>query len=97
MATQLVEKGLVHSVADLYTLTQEQLLTLDKFKEKSADNLHKAIERSKENNLDKLLFGFGIRNIGDKAAAYWPSTLARWKPSGKPASRPSARSMVLVV
>ena len=69
VATQLVEKGLVHSVADLYTLTQEQLLTLDKFKEKSADNLHKAIERSKENNLDKLLFGFGIRNIGDKAAA----------------------------
>ena len=69
VATQLVEKGLVHSVADLYVLTQEQLLTLDKFKEKSADNLHKAIERSKENNLDKLLFGFGIRNIGDKAAA----------------------------
>ena len=69
VATQLVEKGLVHSVADLYALTQEQLLTLDKFKEKSADNLHKAIERSKENNLDKLLFGFGIRNIGDKAAA----------------------------
>ena len=69
VATQLVEKGLVHSVADLYTLTQTQLLTLDKFKEKSADNLYKAIERSKENNLDKLLFGFGIRNIGDKAAA----------------------------
>ena len=69
VATQLVEKGLVHSVADLYALTQEQLLTLDKFKEKSADNLYKAIERSKENNLDKLLFGFGIRNIGDKAAA----------------------------
>ena len=69
VATQLVEKGLVHSVADLYALTQEQLLTLAKFKEKSADNLYKAIERSKENNLDKLLFGFGIRNIGDKAAA----------------------------
>ena len=69
VATQLVEKGLVHSVADLYALTQAQLLTLDKFKEKSADNLYKAIERSKENNLDKLLFGFGIRNIGDKAAA----------------------------
>ena len=69
VATQLVEKGLVHSVADLYALTQTQLLTLDKFKEKSADNLYKAIERSKENNLDKLLFGFGIRNIGDKAAA----------------------------
>ena len=45
------------------------MLTLDKFKEKSADNLLNAIQRSKENDLDKLLFGFGIRNIGDKAAA----------------------------
>ena len=63
VATQLVEKGLVHSAADLYDLT------LEKFKEKSATNLLHAIENSKQNNLDKLLFGFGIRNIGDKAAA----------------------------
>lgn len=69
VAAQLVDKELVHSAADLYELTREQLLTLDKFKEKSADNLLHAIERSKENNLDKLLFGLGIRNIGDKAAA----------------------------
>lgn len=69
VATQLVEKGLVHSAADLYDLTLEQLLTLEKFKEKSATNLLHAIENSKQNNLDKLLFGFGIRNIGDKAAA----------------------------
>lgn len=51
---------MVHSAADIYTLTREQLLTLDKFKEKSAENLLSAIERSKQNNLDKLLFGFGI-------------------------------------
>ena len=69
VATQLVEKEMVRSAADIYTLTREQLLTLDKFKEKSADNLLNAIEASKQNNLDKLLFGFGIRNIGDKAAA----------------------------
>lgn len=69
VATQLVSKGIVHSAADLYTLTLEQLLTLDKFKEKSATNLLQAIQHSKQNNLDKLLFGFGIRNIGDKAAA----------------------------
>ena len=69
VATQLVDKGLVHSAADLYDLTLEQLLTLEKFKEKSATNLLHAIENSKQNNLDKLLFGFGIRNIGDKAAA----------------------------
>lgn len=59
----------MHTVADLYTLTEEQLLTLDKFKKKSAQNLLAAIEASKSNNLDKLLFGLGIRNIGDKAAA----------------------------
>ena len=69
VAAQLVEKGLVHSAADLYDLTLEQMLTLEKFKEKSATNLLQAIENSKQNNLDKLLFGFGIRNIGDKAAA----------------------------
>ena len=69
VATQLVEKDMVHSAADIYALSREQLLTLDKFKEKSADNLLNAIQRSKENTLDKLLFGFGIRNIGDKAAA----------------------------
>lgn len=68
VATQLVEKGLVRSAADLYHLTMEELLTLEKFKEKSAANLLSAIENSKQNNLDKLLFGFGIRNIGDKAA-----------------------------
>ena len=69
VATQLVEKGLVSSAADIYSLTKEQLLTLDKFKTKSAENLLNAIETSKSNNLDKLLFGLGIRNIGDKAAA----------------------------
>lgn len=69
VAVQLIDKGLVSTVADLYTLTEEQLLTLDKFKKKSAQNLLKAIEGSKRNNLDKLIFGLGIRNIGDKAAA----------------------------
>ena len=69
VAVQLSDKGLVHTVADLYTLTEEDLLTLDKFKKKSAQNLLAAIEGSKRNNLDKLLFGLGIRNIGDKAAA----------------------------
>lgn len=69
VTAQLVGQGLVHSAADLYALTREQLLGLEKFKEKSADNLLRAIEASKQNNLDKLLFGLGIRNIGDKAAA----------------------------
>lgn len=68
VAEQLTARGLVHTVADLYTLTKEDLLTLDKFKDKSASNLLAAIENSKQNNLDKLVFGLGIRNIGDKAA-----------------------------
>ncbi len=69
VAAQLVEKGYVHNAADLYDLTKEQLLTLEKFKDKSAENLLRAIEASKRNNLDKLLFALGIRNIGAKAAA----------------------------
>ena len=69
VAVQLMERGFVHTVADLYSLTKEQLLQLDKFKDKSAQNLLDAIEASKQNNLDKLVFGLGIRNIGDKAAA----------------------------
>lgn len=69
VAIQLIEKNLVHTVADLYTLSEEDLLKLEKFKKKSAQNLLAAIENSKRNNLDKLLFGLGIRNIGDKAAA----------------------------
>ena len=69
VAVQLTERGFVHTVADLYSLTKEQLLQLDKVKDKSAQNLLDAIEASKQNNLDKLVFGLGIRNIGDKAAA----------------------------
>ena len=74
VAAQLVEKGFVHSAADLYALTREEVLTLDKFKEKAADNLLRAIEASKSNNLDRLLFALGIRNIGAKAAALLAQT-----------------------
>ena len=66
--TQLVERGLVSQIPDIFTLTQEQLLTLDKFKEKSASNLISAIGDARSRNLDKLIFALGIRNIGEKAA-----------------------------
>lgn len=69
VARQLVEKKLITNVADIYLLKKEDLLTLDKFKDKSAENLLNAIQKSRANNLDKLLYGLGIRNIGDKAAA----------------------------
>lgn len=64
----LLEKSLIKSVADLYILKKEQLTELDRFADKSADNLIKAIEQSKSNNLDRLVFALGIRNIGAKAA-----------------------------
>ncbi|MFD0896425.1 NAD-dependent DNA ligase LigA [Loigolactobacillus binensis] len=65
---QLFTRGLVTDVADLYQLTLAQLLTLDKFKEKSANNLLQAIERSKANSLERLLTGLGIRHVGAKMA-----------------------------
>ncbi|MBR2028904.1 MAG: NAD-dependent DNA ligase LigA [Oscillospiraceae bacterium] len=65
---QLAEKQLIHDVGDLYYLTYEQALTLEGFKDKSAKNLVSAIAESKKANLDKLIFAFGIRNIGEKAA-----------------------------
>jgi DNA ligase (NAD+) len=55
-------------VADLYALERERLLQLERMGEKSADNLLDAIEKSKENSLEKLLFGLGIRHVGAKAA-----------------------------
>ena len=65
---QLADKQLIKDVADIYYLTVEDALKLDGFKDKSANNLIKAIENSKGNNMDKLIFAFGIRNVGEKAA-----------------------------
>lgn len=65
----LVEKGLVQSPADLYHLKKEQLSVLEGFGEVSAEKLIKAIEKSKNAELDRLVFALGIRNIGQKAAA----------------------------
>lgn len=67
--TSMVASGLVRDVADLYTLTKEQLLTLDRVGDKSADNILSAIETSKEAGLARLLFALGIRHVGVKAAA----------------------------
>lgn len=65
---QMYSKHLVTDVADLYRLTEADLLTMDKVKEKSAQNLLQAIDASRENSLERLLFGLGIRHIGAKAA-----------------------------
>ena len=64
----LQANDLVHSVADLYALTPEKLTKLDRFAEKSAENLVRAIATSKENSLDRLIYALGIRGIGSRAA-----------------------------
>ena len=68
VAEQLYEANLVHDVSDLYILTKEQLVELERMGEKSVSNLLTAIENSKENSLEKVLFGLGIRHVGEKAA-----------------------------
>ncbi|QQF00510.1 NAD-dependent DNA ligase LigA [Lactococcus lactis] len=66
--SQLFDKKLVADVADLYQLTIEDLLTLDKVKETLAQKIVSAIAQSRENSAEKLLFGLGIRHVGGKAA-----------------------------
>lgn len=65
----LVEKGLVASMEDLYELTAEQLAGLERMGEKSAQNLLKALERSKSTTLPKFLYALGIRDVGQATAA----------------------------
>lgn len=66
--TQLFREQLVKNVADIYRLKREELLRLERMGEKSAANLLEAVEKSKENSLERLLFGLGIRFVGEKAA-----------------------------
>ena len=68
MVDLLVDNGLVDNCAGLYRLTAEQLLPFEGIQQKSADNLIQAIEGSKGRGLARLLFGLGIRNVGEKAA-----------------------------
>lgn len=65
---QLYQQGLIQDVADLYHLDRNELLQLERMGEKSVDNLLEAIQKSKNNSLDKLVFGLGIRLVGAKAA-----------------------------
>lgn len=64
----LLDAGLVRDAADLYSLRKDDLLKLERMGEKSADNLLAALAESKKNELDKLLFAFGIRHVGAKVA-----------------------------
>lgn len=66
--SQLFSENLIKDVADIYKLTREQLIELERMGEKSVSNLLNAIEASKNNSLERLLFGLGIRHVGAKAA-----------------------------
>ena len=68
LVAQLVEGGAVRSPADLYTLSVEQLQTLERMGKKSAENLRRAIERSKHTTLPRLLYALGIREVGEATA-----------------------------
>src|SRR5690625_7629977 len=65
---QLFKENLVETFVDLYRLDRDEVLTLERMGEKSVTNLLQGIEASKQNSLEKLLFGLGIRHIGAKAA-----------------------------
>ena len=65
---QLLDEGLIRSFSDLYKLKKEQLVNLDRFAEKSADNLILAIESSKKTTLARFIYALGIRNVGEATA-----------------------------
>lgn len=70
VVTQLLDKGLVHSIADLYSLKEEQLLPLERMGKKSVAALLAEIAKSKRNPLNRVLFGLGIRFIGERTAQW---------------------------
>ncbi len=64
----LLEKGLIHDVADLYDLKKEDLIPLERLGEKSAENIIKSIEKSKNQPFEKVLYALGIRHVGETTA-----------------------------
>ena len=70
LVTQLIDKGLVRNVADIYDLTKEKLLSLDRFADKSAQNIIDEIENSKKLPLERVIYGLGIRMVGERTAQF---------------------------
>ena len=73
LVDQLVEKGLVSDFADLYSLTAEDLESLERMGKKSAANVMAQLERSKTNELWRVLHGIGIRHVGERARVHGAS------------------------
>lgn len=70
LVTQLIEKGLVKNVADIYDLTMKDLVSLDRFAEKSAQNIIDEIENSKKLPLERVIYGLGVRMVGERTAQF---------------------------
>jgi DNA ligase (NAD+) len=70
LVTQLIEKGLVKNVADIYDLTKKDLLSLERFADKSAQNILDEIENSKKLPLERVIYGLGIRMVGERTAQF---------------------------
>jgi DNA ligase (NAD+) len=76
---QLVERGLVKDIGDLYSLTKDDLLKLDRLADKSAGNLIAAIERSRQTTLPRFLYALGIRHVGEHVAAVLARQYPDWQ------------------
>ncbi len=70
LVSQLIERGLVKNVADIYDLTKKDLLSLDRFADKSAQNILDEIENSKKLPLERVFYGLGIRFVGERTAQF---------------------------
>ena len=70
LVMQLIEKGLVRNVADIYDLTKDNLLSLERFAEKSAQNILDEIDNSKKLPLERVIYGLGIRMVGERTAQF---------------------------
>src|ERR1700736_4925683 len=70
LVAQLIERGLVKNVADIYDLTKKDLLSLERFAEKSAQNILDEIENSKKLPLERVIYGLGIRFVGARTAQF---------------------------
>ena len=70
LVNQLIERGLVKNVADIYDLTKKDLLSLERFADKSAQNILDEIENSKKLPLERVIYGLGIRMVGERTAQF---------------------------
>ena len=70
LVNQLVENGMVSNIADIYDLTEEKLLTLERMGKKSAQNILSEIENSKKLPLERVIYGLGIRMVGERTAQF---------------------------